>query len=340
MGQQAAKREEAVAGETVGLGKLDDARTGMTLGNGKTAPHQLATTEPPHPVFSLAVSSSERKDDVKLSASLARVLEEDPSLTVVHNQDTGETVLEGQGEMHLRVALERLTGKYGISVKTHEPTVPYQETIRGSVTVRGRHKKQSGGHGQFGDVVLDIKPQPRGAGFLFSETITGGVVPRNYIPAVAHGVEEYLVKGPLGFRVVDVAVTLTDGSYHSVDSSDQAFRTAAQIGMREGMPQCKPVLLEPVLKVEIAVPSEATPRVNAMVSQRRGQLLGFDSRPGWPGWDVVEALMPQAEIRDLIIELRSATAGVGTFRGRFDHLAELTGKLADQVIERAGEKAA
>jgi elongation factor G len=340
MGQQAAKREEAVAGETVGLGKLDDARTGMTLGNGKTAPQQLATTEPPHPVFSLAVSSSERKDDVKLSASLARVLEEDPSLTVVHNQDTGETVLEGQGEMHLRVALERLTGKYGISVKTHEPTVPYQETIRGSVTVRGRHKKQSGGHGQFGDVVLDIKPQPRGAGFLFSETITGGVVPRNYIPAVAHGVEEYLVKGPLGFRVVDVAVTLTDGSYHSVDSSDQAFRTAAQIGMREGMPQCKPVLLEPVLKVEIAVPSEATPRVNAMVSQRRGQLLGFDSRPGWPGWDVVEALMPQAEIRDLIIELRSATAGVGTFRGRFDHLAELTGKLADQVIERAGEKAA
>ena len=339
-GQQATKTGTAQAGRTVALGKVEVAATGDTLTSGKTAHRRLFTPEIPQPVLSWSILPKERKDEVKLSASLNRIAEEDPSIVTEHSQDTGETLIGGQGEMHLRVALERLTGKYGIAVKTHDPAIPYKETIRGSVSVRGRHKKQSGGHGQFGDVVLDIKPQPRGAGFLFSETITGGVVPRNYIPAVAHGVEEYLVKGPLGFRVVDVAVTLTDGSYHSVDSSDQAFRTAAQIGMREGMPQCKPVLLEPVLKVEIAVPSEATPRVNAMVSQRRGQLLGFDSRPGWPGWDVVEALMPQAEIRDLIIELRSATAGVGTFRGRFDHLAELTGKLADQVIERAGEKAA
>jgi elongation factor G len=140
--------------------------------------------------------------------------------------------------------------------------------------------------------------------------------------------------------VVDVSVTLTDGSYHAVDSSDMAFRTAAQIGMREGMPQCHPVLLEPILKVEIAVPSEATPRVNGIVSQRRGQILGFDARPGWPGWDLVQVQIPQAEIRDLIVELRSATAGVGTFKASFDHLAELTGRLADQVIERAAEKAA
>jgi elongation factor G len=242
--------------------------------------------------------------------------------------------------MHLRVALERLTGKYGISVTTQEPAIPYKETIRGATSVRGRHKKQSGGHGQFGDVVLDIKPLPRGSGFQFDQTISGGVVPRNYIPAVEGGVATYLAKGPLGFPVVDVAVTLTDGSYHSVDSSDQAFRMAAQLGMREGMPQCKPVLLEPVLKVEVAVPSEATARVNGIVSQRRGQLLGFDARPGWQGWDVVEALIPQAEIRDLIIELRSATAGVGTFSSRFDHLAELSGKLADQVIERANAQAA
>jgi elongation factor G len=208
------------------------------------------------------------------------------------------------------------------------------------VTIRGRHKKQSGGHGQFGDVVLDIKPLPRGTGFQFSETVTGGAVPRNYFGSVEEGVREYLSRGPLGFNVVDVSVTLTDGSYHAVDSSDMAFRTAAQIGMREGMPQCRPVLLEPILKVEIAVPSEATPRVNGIVSQRRGQLLGFDARPGWPGWDVVEALIPQAEIRDLIVELRSATAGVGTFKATFDHLAELSGKLADQVIEKARAKAA
>ncbi len=340
MGQQANKREAAAVGEIVGLGKLDAARTGETLSTGKQAPRQILELAPPEPVLGAAVSSAERKDEVKLSSALAKAVEEDPSLKVTHVQDTGETVVEGQGEMHLRVALERLTGKYGISVNTHEPQIPYKETIRGASTIRGRHKKQSGGHGQFGDVVLDIKPQPRGGGFEFSETISGGAVPRNYFSAVEEGIVDYLSKGPLGFPVVDVAVTLTDGSYHSVDSSDQAFRMAAQIGMREGMPQCKPVLLEPILKVEVMVPSEATPRVNTIVSQRRGQLLGFDARPGWPGWDVVEAMIPQAEIRDLIIELRSATAGVGTFKASFDHLAELTGKLADQVIERAGAKAA
>ncbi len=188
--------------------------------------------------------------------------------------------------------------------------------------------------------MLDIRPLPRGSGFQFAETVTGGAVPKNYFSSIEEGVREYLARGPLGFQVVDLSVTLTDGSYHSVDSSDMAFRTAAQIGMREGMPQCKPVLLEPVLKVEVAVPSDATPRANAIVSQRRGQLLGFDARPGWQGWDVVEALIPQSEIRDLIVELRSATAGVGTFRARFDHLAELTGKVADQIVERARAHAA
>jgi elongation factor G len=338
MGQQVTKRGAAGAGETVGLGKLDNAKTGETLGI-DAAPRQIATLEAPDFVLGAAVSSSERKDDVKLSSALTKIQEEDPSLRVVHSQDTAETLIEGQGEMHLRVAVERLTGKYGIAVETTEPKIPYKETIRGSTSVRGRHKKQSGGHGQFGDVVLQIKPLPRGSGFEFGNTITGGVVPKNYIPSVQGGVAEYLVRGPLGFQIVDVSVTLTDGSYHTVDSSDQAFRTAAQIGMREGMPLCKPVLLEPVLKVELAVPSEATPRVNGIVSQRRGQLLGFDSRPNWEGWDVVEALIPQSEIRDLIVELRSATAGVGTFKNRFDHLAELSGKLADQVIERAKESA-
>ena len=340
MGQQASKRDAAGAGETVGLGKLDDAKTGMTLGSGKTAPEQLITLVRPDPVLAAAVFSTERKDEVKLSSALSKALEEDPSLRIEHVQETGETLMEGQGEMHLRVTLERLTGKYGIGVSTQEPTIPYKETIRAQTTVRGRHKKQSGGHGQFGDVVLEIKPLPRGSGFEFSNSITGGVVPKNYIPAVEGGVAEYLNRGPLGFPVVDIAVKLTDGSYHTVDSSDMAFRTAAQIGMREGMAECKPVLLEPVRKVEIAVPSEATPRVNGIVSQRRGQLLGFDARPGWEGWDVVEAMIPESEIRDLIVELRSATAGVGTFSSRFDHLSELAGRLADQAVEKAKEKAA
>jgi elongation factor G len=340
MGQQASKRDAASEGETIGLGKLEGARTGMTLGSGRAAPEQIADIAEPEPVLAMAVTSSERKDEVKLSAALTKAKEEDPSLRVIHSQDTGETLLEGQGEMHLRVTLERLTGKYGIAIRTHEPSVPYKETIRGSTSIRGRHKKQSGGHGQFGDVVIEIKPLPRGAGFEFTNSITGGVVPRNYIPSVEEGVAEYLSRGPLGFPVVDIAVQLTDGSYHTVDSSDMAFRTAAQIAMREGMVQCKPVLLEPVLKVDIAVPSDATARVNGIVSQRRGQLLGFDARPGWKGWDVVEAMIPESEIRDLIVELRSATSGVGTFRSRFDHLAELTGRLADQVVEKARAQAA
>lgn len=340
MGQQATKRDAANAGETAGLGKLDGALTGMTLGAGKTAPAQLVDLVSPDPVIGAAVSSTERKDEVKLSAALQKALEEDPSLMIAHVQDTGETLMEGQGEMHLRVTLERLTGKYGIGIATQEPAIPYKETIRGSTSVRGRHKKQSGGHGQFGDVVLEIKPLPRGSGFEFSDSITGGVVPKNYIPSVEAGVADYLARGPLGFPVVDVSVKLTDGSYHTVDSSDMAFKMAAQLGMREGMIECKPVLLEPIRKVEIAVPSDATPRVNGIVSQRRGQLLGFDARPGWEGWDVVEAMIPESEIRDLIVELRSATAGVGSFKSKFDHLQELTGREADQVVENAKAKAA
>lgn len=340
MGQQATKRDAAEIGETVGLGKLEGAMTGMTLGTGKSAPEQIASLASPDPVIGAAVSSSERKDEVKLSAALQKTLEEDPSLLIAHVQETGETLMEGQGEMHLRVTLERLTGKYGIAISTQEPAIPYKETIRGSTTVRGRHKKQSGGHGQFGDVVLEIKPLPRGSGFEFTNSISGGVVPKNYIPSVEGGVADYLARGPLGFPVVDISVKLTDGSYHTVDSSDMAFRMAAQLGMREGMTECKPVLLEPIRKVEIAVPSEATPRVNGIVSQRRGQLLGFDARPGWDGWDVVEAMIPESEIRDLIVELRSATAGVGSFKSHFDHLAELSGREADQVVEKAKEKAA
>jgi len=249
-------------------------------------------------------------------------------------------VLWGQGEMHLRVALERLKRKYGVEAESKPRQVPYKETIRKPVEIRGRHKKQSGGHGQFGDVVLDIKPLARGTGFQFAEKITGGVVPRQFIPSVEIGVLDYLQRGPLGgFPVVDVSVTLIDGSYHSVDSSDMAFRQAGRIGMAEGMPKCNPVLLEPIMEVEIAIPNEATARINGIIPQRRGQILGFDAREGWPGWDVVRAQIPESEMGDLIVELRSATAGVGTFSAKFHHLAELTGRLADNVLAAHKEAA-
>jgi elongation factor G len=340
VGQDAKKRGPAKTGETVALGRLEKILSGETLSAEKGGSVQVPAPEPAQPVYGVAINVKDRKDEVKLTGSLARLMEEDPSLRLQHAKDTHQMVLWGQGEMHLRVALERLKRKYGVEAVSSRRQVPYKETIRKGVEhVRGRHKKQSGGHGQFGDVVLDIKPLPRGTGFQFAEKISGGVVPRQFIPSVEIGVEDFLQKGPLGgFPVVDVSVTLTDGSYHSVDSSDMAFRQAGRIGMQEGMPKCSPVLLEPIMEVEIAVPSEATARINGMIPQRRGQILGFDAREGWPGWDVVKAQLPESEMDDLIVELRSATAGVGTYTSKFHHLAELTGRLADNVL--AAHKAA
>ena len=329
---QDGKRAAAEAGDTVALGKLDTVKTGDTVSSGKTTPAALVKVEPLPPVLAMSIAAIDRKDDVKLGQALIRLNEEDPSLTMVQNQLTHDTVLWGHGEMHLRVALERLRDRFGVNVKSHPPAIGYQETIRKPITQRGRHKKQSGGHGQFGDVVLDIKPLARGEGFRFAETVVGGAVPRNYIPAVEEGVVDGLARGPLGFPVTDVAVTLTDGSFHSVDSSDLAFRTAARVGLNEGLPQCQPVLLEPIHTVEIVCPTEATAKINAILSARRGQILSFDTREGWSGWDCVRAMMPEAEIGELIVELRSATAGAGSFTRQFDHMAEVTGRAADQII--------
>lgn len=326
------KRASAAAGETVSLGKLDPVHTGETLTTGKTTPAALADVVATPPVLATALSALDRKDDVKLGQALTRLIEEDPSLSVVHNPLTHEMVLWGQGEMHLRVAVERLKDRFGVTVKQHAPPVGYQETIRKTITQRGRHKKQSGGHGQFGDVVLDIKPLPRGSGVVFREKIVGGAVPKNYIGAVEEGVGDGMMRGPLGFPVIDLEVTLTDGSYHSVDSSDQAFRTAARIGVTEALPQCAPVLLEPIHVVEIVCPTDATAKINSILSGRRGQILGFDTREGWTGWDRVRAMMPEAEIGDLIVELRSATAGAGGFTRQFDHMSEVTGRAAEQII--------
>jgi elongation factor G len=332
LGQGTEKRGSAQAGETIALGKLDHAATGDTLTLGKQAHPPIARITPYPPVLATAVVAKERKDDVKLGQALTKLLEEDPSITVVHNPEAHEVVLWGQGEMQLRVATERLSDRFGVGTVSHKPTVGYRETIKKGIVQRGRHKKQSGGHGQFGDVVLDIKPLPRGSGFTFAEEIKGGVVPRNYIPSVEEGVIDALKHGPLGFPVVDVAVKLIDGSYHTVDSSDMAFRTAGRIGIAEGLPQCHPVLLEPIYEVEIVCPSDATARMNALMSGRRGQILGFDTREGWEGWDVVRVQMPESEIGDLIVEVRSATAGVGSFTFKFDHMAELTGRTADQIV--------
>jgi elongation factor G len=337
-GEDAVKRGGARAGDTVALGRLDSIRSGETITTGKVPITQIEAPNPPQAVVAIGLGLKDRKDEVKLSTAAAKLIEEDPSLTLEHNAEMHQILLHGQGEMHLRVALERLMRKYGIDVLREKRRVGYKETIRSATEVRGRHKKQSGGHGQFGDVKIEINPLPRSTGIVFEETITGGAIPRNFIPSVEIGVRDYLSEGPLGFPVVDVAVKLTDGSYHSVDSSDMAFRQAGRLAMSEGLPKCNPVLLEPVMAVTVAVPSEANARINGIISQRRGQILGFDARPGWPGWDVIQAHIPESEMDDLIVDLRSATSGVGSFTFAFDHLSEVTGRLKDQVL--AANKAA
>jgi elongation factor G len=241
-------------------------------------------------------------------------------------------VLWGQGDIHLQIALDRLRNRHNLAVVGHPVGIPYKETIRRGVQQHSRFKRQSGGHGQFADITIDVKPLPRGSGFTFTDSVVGGAIPRNYIPSVEEGTGEALHRGPLGFPVVDLSVTLLTGQFHTVDSSDMAFKTAARQAMQEALPKCEPVLLEPIHVVAISVPNAFTSRVQRLASGRRGQILGYDAKPDWPGWDVVNAYLPQSELHDLIVELRSLTLGVGSFSHRFDHLQELTGRPAEKVI--------
>ena len=337
VGAKLEKLAKAVVGDVVALGRLDGAHTGALLAAPGKPAEAFAWPEPLKPMFAQAVHARERSDEVKLTSALARLVDEDPSLSYGHDPDTQEFLLWGQGEMQIAIALDRLRNRFNIQVAAQRPQVPYKETIRGQISHHARHKKQSGGHGEFGDVHIDIKPLPRGSGFAFADTVTGGAVPKQYIPAVETGVREYLARGPLGFPVVDIAVTLTDGQFHTVDSSEMAFRKAAQLAMREAMPKCGPVLLEPIFQVKIAVPSEFTSRIQRLASGRRGQILGFEPRLDWKGWDEVTVLLPQAEMHGLIVDLRSATLGVGTFAWQFDHLQELSGKIADDVVAQRAQ---
>ncbi|QLQ19768.1 MAG: elongation factor G [Exiguobacterium profundum] len=323
--------------EVVALGRMASAATGEVL-----MADRVGTVDWPAavaPVAAVAIRAEKQSDEVKLGTALGKLIEEDASLRLDQVAETGEMVLSGQGELHIQIALSRLKSEQGLTVVQSPPTVPYKETIARGAKVRSRHKKQSGGHGEFADVELEVAPLPRGEGFRFSDRITGGVVPKQYIPAVERGVAAWLEKGPLGFPVVDVAVTLTDGGFHTVDSSEMAFQKAAAKAMTEAMPDCAPVLLEPILKVTVTVPSEATSRAQRILSGRRGQLLGFDARAGWLGWDEVMALVPQAETQGLIGELRSQSLGLGSYTAEFDHLQEVQGRDAERVVQaRAAER--
>jgi elongation factor G len=338
-GQRLDKISEAKTGEIVALAKVDVLSAGQSLSAAGIAPTTDFPAADP-PVFALSLAAKNRNDEVKLSGALHKIVEEDPSLSFEARGETHELLIKGQGEMHLKVAVDKLAGRYNVAVETTTPRVAYRETIQAGTQQHARYKRQTGGHGQFADIKVEIKPLPRGSGFRFVDKIVGGVVPRNFIPAVEEGLFDYTKEGPLGQPVVDLEVTLFDGQFHAVDSSEMSFKMAARIAMSEAMPKCRPVLLEPILKVTVAAPSESTPRIQRLISGRRGQLLGYDARAGWDGWDEVSALMPEAEIADMIVEIRSVTQGVGTFRTEFDHLQELVGRTADRIVEETKKRAA
>jgi len=317
------KVSEADSGELVVLGRLE-VPTGTVLAGGSS--DMLAFPEPPSPVYALAIATPERKDDVKLSAALRKLVEEDPSLSLVQDEETGETLLRGLGEAHLKLAVGRLSNIYNLEVVTKTPNIAFKETIRRAVYQHSRLKHQTGGHGQFADVKLEIQPRKPGEGFLFVDRTVGGAVPKQYIPAVREAAQEAMSKGPFGHPVVDVAVVLVDGGFHAVDSSDMAFRNATRNAVAEGLAKADPVRLEPIHHVTVSVPNTFTATAQRLLSGRRGQILGYAQRPGWRGWDDVEALAPAAELQDFIMELRSQTMGLGSYSHSFDHLAEARGR--------------
>jgi len=333
-GGEPQKTAEAEAGEIVALGRLQDVPTGAVLGEANgVKPFPV----PPPPLHAIAIAATERKDDVKLSGALEKLLEEDPSLRLIRDPETGDTLLEGQGEIHVSHAVDRLGKLASLSLRTARPRIRFKETIRKAVHEHARVKRQTGGHGQFADVKLEIEPRARGEGFQFTDRIVGGAVPRQYIAAVADAAEEATHKGPFGYPVVDIGVTLVDGGFHAVDSSDMAFRSATRAGMAEGLVKADPVLLEPIHRITVSAPNAFTANVQRLLTGRRGQILGYGERPGWPSWDDTEALIPEAELHGLAVELRSQTAGLGSFVHDFDHLSEAPPRLSEKIAREAAE---
>lgn len=331
-GDKTAKQSAARPGDVVAVAKLENIRPGMMLGNKGARCAEPVAISYPQRNAAAAITTRDRKDDVKLSTALHRLCEEDPALEWQQDEASHETILRGINDDHLAVVIARLQRRYGVAVDSHAPRIAYRESIRKGANQRGRHKKQSGGHGQYGDCVIEIRPLERGAGFLFEDKITGGAIPRQYIPAVEAGVKDAMERGPLGFPVVDVAVTLLDGSFHAVDSSELAFRIAGRMAMGEALAQAAPYLLEPVVRVAVDTPAGTGSKAGSVLSARRGHIVGLSPHPNWARWERVEAELPESALHGLDAELRSLSQGLASFTAEFDHLAELAGKHADDVV--------
>lgn len=336
-GEKTTKLAVAQDGDIVAMSKLDQARAGMVLARKGGASAQAPAVDYPPLNAALVISARDHKDDVKLSAALHKLCEEDPALEWRQDEATREAVLRGVSEDHLATAMARLQRRFGVAVSSQPPRVPYRESIRKPATQRGRHKKQSGGHGQFGDVTIEIAPRERGAGFVFVDRITGGAIPRQWIPAVELGVRDAMQCGPLGCPVVDVAVTLVDGGFHAVDSSELAFRIAGRMAMSEALANAAPYLLEPVCRVVVDTPAGTGSKAGSALSSRRGQILGLVPHPAWERWERVEALLPEAALPGLDAELSSLSQGLAQFTAAVEHLAELSGKRADDLLKTLRE---
>lgn len=324
--------EEGISGDILAVAKLNVTTTGDTLSD-KSRPIVLSPINFPRPVFSVAVAPKAKGDEEKISSGLTRLAEEDPTFTFERNVETKQLIISGMGEMHLDVITDRLKRKFGVDVLIETPKVPYRETIRSNVQTQYRHKKQSGGRGQFGEVFLELEPMERGQDFEFVDKIFGGAVPRQYIPAVEKGVREAMAEGVLaGYPVTDVRVILFDGKYHSVDSSEMAFKIASSQAFKKGFLEANPVLLEPIVKVEVYVPEEFMGDVMGDLNKRRGRILGMEAQGAT---QVIRALVPMAEMMKYAIDLRSMTQGRGTYTMDFSHYEEVPPQIGEQVIETA-----
>lgn len=331
-GKDQVSMEQVVAGDIAAVAKLQQTATGDTLCD-RGSPFQFPPIGFPDAVISFAVEPKTKGDEEKVSSGLSRFLEEDPTFRLERRAETRETVISGLGELHLEIIVSRLAQKFGVEVDLSTPKVPYKETIKGQTKVEGRHKKQTGGRGQYGHVFLELEPLASGEGFLFEDKIFGGVVPKQYVPAVEKGIREAMEEGVLaGYPVVDIGVRLVDGSYHTVDSSEMAFKIAAAMAFRRGVEQSQPVLLEPVMNVEITVPDAFMGDIMGDLNGRRGRIQGVDSAGEL---QKIRAQVPMAEMFRYSIDLRSMTQGRGFFTMAFSHYEEVPHQAAEQVIAAA-----
>lgn len=333
-GKDSVDVKEVTTGMIVAIPKLQSTRAGDTLGKaGSTVLYPAIKF--PRPVYSVAVDPESRADEDKLGTAVRRITEEDPTVSFEKNAETNDNILSGMGNLHLDIVLAKLKDRFGVNLKTRVPQVAYRETIRKSAKAQGKHKKQTGGHGQYGDVYIEFSPLERGEGFVFEDKITGGTVPRQYIPAVEKGLRECLNKGVLAaFPTVDFKASLYFGSYHDVDSSEMAFKTAAHLAFKKGMAEASPILLEPVMDVKVIVPDQYLGEIMGDFNTRRGRIMGVDTLGHL---QVVNAQVPQAEMFQYAINLRSMTSGHGTYEMNFSHYDPVPDEITKKIVsERQG----